>query len=460
MKTMPTFPKILFWLASACFTTGATVSAQSTYEAYLFSTFAGNAGYGSADGTGSAARFTNPTGMAVDGAGNKYVADTNNHTIRKITSAGVVTTLAGQAGTSGTADGTGSAARFNLPKGVAVDSAGNVYVADTNNSTIRKITPAGVVSTLAGAAGVIGFDDGIGSAARFYKPAGVSVDSAGNVYVADTNNYTIRKITPAAVVTTFAGTAFSNGSNDGTGANARFWNPSGVTVDSGGNIYVADTSNQAIRKITPAAVVTTIAGQSHTIGSADGTGAAAHFFNPTAVAVDSSGNLYVADFANSTIRKITPAAVVTTFAGLARNYGYADGTGNAARFDRPSGVTVDSAGTVYVADVSNAIRQITPAAVVSTFAGLPGGAGSADGTGSAARFGGPASVTVDSAGNVYVADTGNQTIRKITPAGGVTTLAGQADAAGSADGTGSAARFHPPTGVAVERGGARYVRGS
>src|SRR5947209_7827726 len=350
MKTMPTFPKILFWLASACFTTGATVSAQSTYEAYLFSTFAGNAGYGSADGTGSAARFTNPTGMAVDGAGNKYVADTNNHTIRKITSAGVVTTLAGQAGTSGTADGTGSAARFNLPKGVAVDSAGNVYVADTNNSTIRKMTPA--------------------------------------------------------------------------------------------------------------AVVTTIAGQSHTIGSADGTGAAATFFNPTAVAVDSSGNLYVADFANSTIRKITPAAVVSTFAGLAQNYGYADGTGNAARFDRPSGVTVDSAGTVYVADVSNAIRQITPAAVVSTFAGLPGGAGSADGTGSAARFGGPASVTVDSAGNVYVADTGNQTIRKITPAGGVTTLAGQADAAGSADGTGSAARFHPPTGVAVERGGARYVRGS
>src|SRR4051812_20684041 len=239
MKTTPTFSKILFLLASACFAAGTTVFA-SNYDPYSFSTLAGSAGYGSSDGTGSAARFNNPFGVAIDSAGNSYVADTSNHTIRKITAAGVVTTLAGLAGTSGSADGTGSAARFFLPKGVAVDSTGNVYVADTNNHTIRKITPAGVVSTLAGFAHSPGSNDGTGSDAAFFNPSGVSVDSVGNVYVADTGANTIRKITPAGVVTTIAGQPGAFGSNDGTGPNAHFLFPTGVTVDSGGNLYVAD----------------------------------------------------------------------------------------------------------------------------------------------------------------------------------------------------------------------------
>ena len=177
---------------------------------------------GSADGTGSAARFNDPDGVAVDGAGNVYVADTFNDTIRKITPAGVVTTLAGSPGQVGSADGTGSAARFNDPEGVAVDAAGNVYVADTRNDTIRKITPAGVVTTLAGSPGQAGSADGTGSAARFDFPNGVAVDGAGNVYVADAGNDTIRKITPAGVVTTLAGTAGQSGSADGTGSAARF----------------------------------------------------------------------------------------------------------------------------------------------------------------------------------------------------------------------------------------------
>ena len=413
---------------------------------------------GSADGTGAAARFHFPTGVAVDGTGNVYVADRGNDTIRKITAAGVVTTLAGTAGVAGSADGTGAAARFNFPAGVAVDGTGDVYVADQGNDTIRKITPQGAVTTLAGTAGVGGRNDGTGSAAQFFVPTGVTVDSAGNVYVADQGNTTVRKITPAGAVTTLAGTPGRRGSADGTGAAARFHRLSSVAVDSTGTVYVADTNNASIRKVTAAGVVTTLAGPAGATGSKDGTGAAARFFSPAGVAVDSARNVYVADTNNSTIRKVTPAGVVTTLAGTANASGGQDGTGAAARFVSPAGVTVDITGTVYVADAGNStIRKITPAGVVTTLAGIAGAPGSADGTGIAARFSEPVDVAVDSAGNVYVADYGNSTIRKITAAGVVTTLAGTAGETGSANGTGAAARFNGPSAVAVDSTGNVYV---
>src|SRR5947209_203745 len=222
------------------FLLAGSLGAQSVYTPYTFTTLAGQASIGSADGTGGVARFYVPSGVATDSSGNVYVADLLNSTIRKITPAGVVTTLAGLAGVTGSADGTGGAARFYRPTGVATDSSGNVYVADQYNHTIRKITPAGVVTTLAGLAGSYGSADGTGSAARFNGPNGVATDSSGNVYVADTYNNTIRKITPAGVVTTLAGLAVSVGSADGTGSAARFNDPSGVATDSSGNVRVAD----------------------------------------------------------------------------------------------------------------------------------------------------------------------------------------------------------------------------
>jgi len=328
--------------------------------------------------------------------------------------------------------------------------ASNIYVADMVSHTIRKVTTAGVVTTLAGTARMSGSADGTGADARFFNPAGVVVDSGGNVYVADLGNQVIRKITAAGVVTTLAGTVGMVGNVDGAGAEARFYNPNGVAVDSAGDVYVADFSNQTIRKITPAGVVTTLAGTAGMAGSADGTGAAAQFSGPTGVAVDRAGNVYVADRDNQTIRKITPAGVVTTLAGNAGISGSADGTGIAARFSAPIGVAVDSAGNVYVAELSNhTIRKVTAAGVVTTLAGTAGLAGSADGTGAAASFDHPASVTVDNTGNLYVADRNNNTIRKVTAAGVMTTLAGTAGTSGSADGTGPAARFSHPTGVAL-----------
>jgi hypothetical protein len=305
---------------------------------------------GYADGTGAAAKFGSPMDVAVDAAGNVYVADFNNNRIRKVSPGGVVTTLAGS--TQGYADGTGAAAKFFNPKGVAVDVAGNVYVADANNNRIRKVSPAGVVTTLAGAGK--GFADGTGVAAQFSYPTGLAVDVAGNVYVADANNNRIRKVSPAGVVTTLAGSI--QGYADGTGATAKFFNPHRVALDAAENVYVADEKNHRIRKVNPDGAVTTLAGS--TQGYGDGTGATAKFSSPMSVAVDGAGNVYVTDFNNNRIRKVSPTGVVTTVAGAAIK-GDADGTGAAAKFSNPKGVAVDVAGNVYVADLANnRIRKI------------------------------------------------------------------------------------------------------
>lgn len=328
----------------------------------------------------STARFNYPQGIAVDSSGNVYVADSSSSTIRKITPAGVVSTLAGVQGSSGYVDGTGANAEFDNPTGIAADSSGNVYVADTGNNVIRKISSAGMVSTLAGSsAGTSGSADGTGSAASFNSPRGVTVDSSGNVYVADTLNSTIRKISSTGLVSTVAGTAGSPGSTNGTSTSARFNVPASIAVDSGGNLYVADTNNNAIRKISPVGQVTTLAGG--TSGSADGAGSAASFNGPSGVAVDSSGNVYVADSSNSTIREITPAGAVTTLAGTAGVTGSIDGMGNAARFNYLVGIAVDSSGYLYVADTyNNTVRTISPGAIVNTLAGSSSSSGSANGS--------------------------------------------------------------------------------
>jgi streptogramin lyase len=214
---------------------------------------------GNNDGTGTAATFSSPMGIGQDSSGNLYVADATNNTIRKISSTGVVTTFAGSAGIAGSADGIGTAARFNHPTGVAVDASGNVYVADSTNNTIRKITSSGIVSTLAGLAGVMGAADGTGTGALFNNPGGLAVDASGNIYLADTGNSAVRKITPAGVVRLLAGLPGVAGLKDGSGSDAWFNQPKDVTVDSSGSVYVADTGNATIRKVSAAGVVTTLA---------------------------------------------------------------------------------------------------------------------------------------------------------------------------------------------------------
>jgi len=318
-------------------------------------TLAGSGTNGSNNGIGTAASFGSPAGVAVDGSGNVYAADLTNNMIRKITADGVVSTLAGS-GSDGSANGTGNAASFYYPSGVAVDGSGNVYVADGDNNMIRKITAAGVVTTLAGKdPNDPGSEDGMGTAASFFSPSGVAVDGAGNVYVADRNNNMIRKITANGVVSTLAGRNYEF--YDDSGTLTHFFLPSGIAVDGSGNVYVADTYHNMIRKITDDGVVSTLAG-STTSGHADSTGTAARFSCPIGVAVDDSGNVYVGDKFNNLIRKITAAGVVSTIAGD-RSYGSTDGIGTAASFKFPMGMAVDGSGNVYVGDAGNyKIRKI------------------------------------------------------------------------------------------------------
>ncbi len=479
------------------------------------STLAGTAGLtGSADGTGPAARFNSPTALTTDSSGNLFVADTGNATLRKLTLAGVVTTHAGTAGLTGSANGTGPAARFTTPLGLVGDGAGNIYVADAGTHNIRLVSPAGVVGTLLGssAADTYGATDAVGNAARFLGPAGLAISTDGILYIADSLNQSIRRVGNTLAVTTVAGPGGTFGSLDGPAATARFNAPLGLALDATGNLYVADTRNSTLRRISTSGTVTTVAGVSgeathvdgltgagrlglpaavallengfvavtdplfHTVrstnttgalltiggspnspGSTDGASISSRFNGATGLAVGPDNTVYVADTANHTIRRLA-ANVVTTLAGLAATSGDADGPGASARFNAPRGLALDTAGNLYIADTANhTIRRLSATGTVSTIAGLAGNAGSANGTASNARFNAPTALAVDRAGNLFVADTGNHLVRQISPAGVVTTIGGAPLAGGYAEGPAATARFLHPSGIAVDPSGALYV---
>jgi sugar lactone lactonase YvrE len=327
-------------------------------------TVAGTAGvFGSDDGVGGAASFRKTYGAALDSAGNLYVVDSDsppsvgNQTIRKVTPAGVVSTFAGATGVIGSADGVGTGARFNNPQGIAVDRLNNLYVADTGNHTIRRISPDGVVTTIAGKPGTAAHVDGSATSARLYFPYGVAVDDALNVYVVGGDD-TVRKIAPGGFVSTIAGVSMSEGTSDGTGAAARFNEPWGIVATRSGTLFVTDQQSHTVRRVTFDGIVSTIAGSPGVEGHADGTGAL--FRLPSGIALEPSGNLVVTDVGNHTIRRITQDGVVSTVAGAAGQFGSANGSTGAARFYLPTGIAVASDGTIWVADSGNLIiRRIS-----------------------------------------------------------------------------------------------------
>ena len=468
-------------------------------------------GTGNLDGVGTDARFDNPKGIAIDSVGRRFVVDWRNSIIRKIETDGTVTTFAGGPSQPGSVDGVGVDARFNFPTGIAIDSDDTLYVTDTSNQTIRKITPDGTVTTLAGQVRNDGEVDGPGATAQFNFPAGIAVDVDKTVYVSDLYGQVIRRISSDGFVTTLAGAAGQRGRENGVGSAARFFEPDALVIDGSHTLYVADGSGR-IRKITPDGNVTDFAGNAAGgFERKDGIGTAASFSFLAGLTIDRCGTLFAIDgYIDARIRKITPSAEVTTLpvndparaglnvnrldhiavgadgslsvtgifgvytitgtdtitmlAGLLPEFGLINGSAEQARFGRsfpfflPYGIAADPAGNVYVADTPNQrIRKISSAGDVSDFAGNGTIGGSADGVGSDAGLSQPRGVVADAAGNVFVADTFNSTIRKITPDGNVTTLAGGVATPGNVDGIGSDARFFEPQAIAVDAAGNLFI---
>jgi hypothetical protein len=438
-------------------------------QTYSYSTLAGVAGAGPSvltgtGGTASPTLFNQPEGLVITSSGNLIVADTTNSVLRMVTPGGVVTTFSGIPGAPGVTDGTAGVAQFFRPQNPAIDTNGNIYVADYGAHTIRKVTPTGTVTTFAGSPGTNGNADGTGTAATFSGPQAIAIDSSGNLYVANTLGHTIRKITSAGVVTTLAGTAGTSGTADGTGTAALFNAPSGIAVDSGGNVYVADTLSHTIRKITSAGVVTTLAGKAGLQNYVDaGSGTDARFANPIGLSVTAAGNILVADYTNNVIRQVTPGGSVTTVAGSrGSSAGRVDGASADARFFHPTAAVSDFSGNIYVTDYSNhLLRKIAPDGTVTTLAGAGGAAGFQNGIGyivAPALFSAAlGGIALDGDGNAYVADGDNRVIRKITPAGVTTNWVGRVGVSGSLDGTGDLALFSLPVGLARASDGTFYA---
>lgn len=417
---------------------------------------------GFADGGPLFAVFDQPSSLTADAAENLYVVDSSNHMIRRITPDGVVSTFAGLNGTPGSADGARLDARFTNPESITIDSTGVLYVADRGNHTIRRISPEGTVTTLAGAPGLPGAVNATGAAARFQSPSGVIAYANGSVIVIDSGNSALRLVTPNGAVSLLAGQLDLEGYRNGAALDARFFQPGGAAFTTDG-IVVADTLNHSIRKLDGQTFTTTLlAGGGGNFGRQDGLGAAALFNYPTGVATHSSGDIYVADTRGASIRRISPAGLVQRVAGAELGGdAYRDGVASVQSLNYPIGVAVAPDRTIYFCEYQrHTIRRVLPNGTVETVAGLEGVAGSVDGADATARFNLPGGVALDADGNLFVADTGNHSIRRIAAGTRtVTTLAGTT-AAGSTDGVGAAARFNLPRGVATDVQGNVYVADS
>jgi len=438
----------------------------------VISTVAGNgtAGFSGDQGsdnvyTATSAQLNHPTDVAIDADGNLFIADAVNQRIRRVTIYGYIDTVAG-VGTAGFSGDGGSATEAELhnPVGVAVDAAGNLFIADSYNSRIREVTPGGAISTMAGN-GTTGFsgDDGPATEAQLYQPWDVAVDGEGNLFIADYVNRRIRKIAANGIITTVAGIATQGFSgDDGLATSAQFYLPTNVAVDPAGNLFIADSSNSRIREVTTDGVISTVAGDGTAgFGGDGGQATSAELNNPVGVAVDRTGNLFIADSYNFCIRKVTPDGVIITVAGNGTaGFSGDGGPATEAQLYQPWNVAVDGEDNLFIADlVNHRIRKVTPNGVISTVAGMGTAGFSGDGGPAAeAQLRYPTGVAIDTTGNLFIADSGNNRVRKVTPNGFISTVAGMGMAGFSGDGgPATEAPLSRPTGVAIDAAGNLFI---
>ena len=436
-------------------------------------------GWSGDGGSSIGAALQLPVGLAVDGAGNLYIADSANNAIREVTTNGIITTIAGLGPDApGFSGDTAAATTANLngPLDVAVDKNNNVYIADTNNANVRKITSDGNINTVAGSTAIVsgvvtvkfGFsgDGSAATSAELAGPAGVAVDSSGNLYIATYADNRIRKIVPTGNISTFAGNSGYGFAGDGGPAtSSQLSAPRGICLDSAGNLYLADRWNNRIRKIAGGSISTIAGNGLANFGGDNGAATSAQLSVPDGVAVDTAGNVYISDFLNNRVRMVSPAGVITTYAGNG-NSGFSGdgGTATSAQLSQPAGLAVDAAGNLYIADSNNSVvRKVTPGGVISTVAGTGGSQGySGDGAAAtSAKMMAPFGVAVDSAGNLYIADFYGW-IRKVTAsAGAISTIAGNGSVGYTGDGgPATSAQFYYPVSVALDLSGNVYVADS
>ncbi len=433
----------------------------------IITTVAGTGSYGfSGDGgAATAANLANPAGVALDASGNLYIADSQNHRIRKVTTSGIISTVAGT-GTAGyNGDGVAATtANLNNPVGVTVDGSGNLYIADALNHRVRKVSTTGIITTIAGT-GTAGFsgDGAAATTANLNTPAGVAVGGTGNLYVSDQKNQRIRMISTNGIITTAAGNGAPGYSGDGVAASTTSLNdPAGLTVDGSGNLYIADQSNHRVRKVSTGGIISTVAGNGIGIYNGDGEMATtSSLYSPSGVMVDGTGSVYIADALNQRIRRVSASGIISTVAGNGTvNYGGDGESATTASLYNPVGVAFDGVGNFYIADQQNhRIRKVAASGIITTVAGnglfTYGGDG---GAATAANLANPSGVAVDGMGNLYIADALNQRIRKVATNGIITTVAGNGIAGFSGDGgAATAATLNNPVGIAVDGAGNLYI---
>jgi uncharacterized protein (TIGR03437 family) len=423
----------------------------------------GTAGFSGDGGLATSAELYSPEGVAVDASGNLFIADHDNNRIRKVSASGIISTVAGNDGFGFSGDGGPAiSASFAYPSGVAVDASGSLFIADTFNCRIRKVSTSGIISTVAGNGnGGFSGDGGLATSAELYNPGGIAVDASGNLFIADTDNRRIRKVSTSGIISTVAGNGNSGSSGDGGQAtSAALAGPAGIAVDASGNLFIADYNR--VRKVSTSGIIATVAGNGNFDFSGDGGPATGAVLNqPEGVATDASGNLFIADTQNERIRKVSSGGIITTVAGSA-SYGFSGdgGPATAASLYEPEGIAVDASGNFFIADyANNRVRKVSTSGVITTVAGNGANGFSGDGgPATSASLNSPSGVAVDASGNLFIADLYNNRIRKVSTSGIITTAAGNGTAGYSGDGgPATSAELDDPQGIAIDASGNLFI---